>query len=192
MARLTARLWRVLTHNINIKECKTMIKRTRKPVRRQTRRFESRGIRRRFNEAEESNVIYTADFADFWSEETTYEGGDIGGGTEWEIRLDLESNTLEGLFDKIQKKLYMYSDDEDYSWSVQLSEMNGWTSFEVNYLGDEQNSPASKRQIEAWKDGDETLWSVYGSVRVKKTVKPSNVPDEEMEAFARANGLDIQ
>lgn len=172
-----------------------MIKRIRRTTRKnenRSRRFESRNLRRRFNEAEKSNVIYTAKFADFYSEETTYEGGDIGGGTEWEIKLDLQSNTLEGLFDKIQKELYMYADDEDYDWSVQLSEMNGWTSFEVNYLGDEQNSPASKRQIEAWKDGDETLWSVYGSIQVKKTVKPSNVPDEEMEALAKRLGLNIQ
>lgn len=169
-----------------------MIKRTRKPVSRATRRFESRGIRRRFNEAEESNVIYTADEAWFMSEETEYESGDIGGGSEWSESLRLESNTLEGLFDKIQKKLYMSVDDEDYYWSVQLSDMNGWTSFEVSYLADENNSVASNRQIEDWKNGDKQLWSVYCSIIVKKTVKPSNVPDEEMEAFARANGLIIQ
>ena len=153
-----------------------MIKRTRKPVSRQTRRFESRGIRRRFNEAQESNVIYTAKTAWFDSEEDSYEEGVIGGGTSWDINLDLSANSLEELFKKVQRKLYM--DDKGYYWSVELSDMNNETCFLA--------------EIDAWENGDERLWLVRGRVRVMKAIKPSNVPDEEMEAFARANGLDIQ
>lgn len=166
-----------------------MIKRTRKPVSRQTRRFESRGIRRRFNEAQESNVIYTAKTAWFDSEEDTYEEGVIGGGTSWDINLDLSANSLEELFKKVQRKLYM--DDKGYYWSVELSDMNDETCFLVEYEGNEDNDLASKAEIDAWENGDERLWLVRGRVRVMKAIKPSNVPDEEMEAFARANGLDI-
>lgn len=166
-----------------------MIKRTRKPVSRATRRFESRGIRRRFNEAKESNVIYTAKFADFHSEEDSYEEGVIGGGTSWDINLDLSANSLEELFKKVQRNLYM--DDKGYYWSVELSDMNNETCFAVEYEGDEENDLASDSQIEDWKNGDERLWLVRGRVRVMKAIKPSNVPDEEMEAFARANGLDV-
>ena len=166
-----------------------MIKRTRKPVSRQTRRFESRGIRRRFNEAEEGNVIYTAKKAWFESEEDSYGEGVIGGGVSWDIDLDLSENSLEELFKKVQKKLYM--NGKGYYWSVELSDMNDETCFLVDYEGDEDNDLASDRQIEAWKNGDERLWLVRGRVRVMKAIKPSNVPDEEMEALARANGLDI-
>lgn len=166
-----------------------MIKRTRKPVSRQTRRFESRGIRRRFNEAEESNVIYTAKDAWFESEEDSYEEGVIGGGAQWDRNLDLSASSLDELFKKVQDKLYM--DDKGYYWSVELSDMNDETCFIVEYEGDEDNYLADDRQLKAWKKGDERLWLVRGRVRVMKTVKPSNVPDEEMEAFARANGLDI-
>ena len=166
-----------------------MIKRTRKPVSRQTRRFESRGIRRRFNEAEEGNVIYTAKKAWFDSEEDSYEEGVIGGGVSWDIDLDLSENSLEELFKKVQKNLYM--NGKGYYWSVELSDVNDETCFLVEYEGDEDNDLASDRQIEDWKNGDERLWLVRGRVRVMKAIKPSNVPDEEMEAFARANGLDI-
>ena len=171
-----------------------MIRKIRKTRRNEnrSRRFESRSLRRRFNESEESDVLYTAKDAWFRSEETTYEEGDIGGGTEWVEKLNLESNTLEGLFDKIQEKLYMNADDERFYWSVQLSDMNGWTSFECSYLADENNYFASDRHIEDWKNGNETLWDVYCSVIVEKTVKASNVPDEEMEALADKLGLDVQ
>lgn len=166
-----------------------MIRRTRKPVSRQTRRFESRGIRRRFNEAEESNVIYTAKFADFYSEEDSYEEGVIGGGAQWDINLDLEAKSLDELFRKVKKALYM--DGKGYYWGVELSDINDETCFMVDYEGDEDNDLASDSQIEDWKNGDERLWLVRGRVRVMKAIKPSNVPDDEMEAFARANGLDI-
>ena len=82
-------------------------------------------------------------------------------------------------------------DDKGYYWSVELSDMNNETCFAVEYEGDEENDLASDSQIEDWKNGDERLWLVRGRVRVMKAIKPSNVPDEEMEAFARANGLDV-
>ena len=151
--------------------------------------LESRGIRRRFTESEESNVIYTAKKAWFDSEEDSYEKGVIGVGTSWDINLDLSANSLEDLFKKVQKNLYM--DGKGYYWGVELSDMNGKTCFMVDYEGNGDNDLASEDEIEAWKNGEERLWLVRGRVQVMKTVKPSNVPDEEMKAFARANGLDI-
>lgn len=153
------------------------------------RSLESRGIRRRFTESEESNVIYTAKKAWFDSEEDSYEKGVIDSGVSWDINLDLSANSLEDLFKKVQKSLYM--NGKGYSWGVELSDMNGDTCFLVEYEGDENNDLASDSQIDDWKNGDERLWLVRGRVRVMKAIKPSNVPDEEMKAFARANGLDI-
>lgn len=166
-----------------------MIRRTRKPVSKQSRRFESRSIRRRFNEALEGNIIYTAKFADFYSEEDLYEEGAIGGGAQFDIDLDIEAKSLDELFRKVKKALYM--DGKGYYWGVELSDMNDQTCFTVDYEGNGDNDLASEDEIEAWKNGEERLWLVRGRVHVMKTVKPSNVPDDEMEAFARANGLDI-
>lgn len=160
-----------------------------KEMRKTKRSLESRGIRRRFTESEESNVIYTAKKAWFDSEEDSYEKGVIDSGVSWDINLDLSANSLEDLFKKVQKSLYM--NGKGYSWGVELSDMNGETCFLVEYEGDENNDLASDSQIDDWKNGDERLWLVRGRVRVMKAIKPSNVPDEEMEAFARANGLDI-
>lgn len=148
----------------------------------------SKNETKRMDEAEGS-VIYTAKKAWFDSEEDSYEKGVIDSGVSWDINLDLTANSLGDLFKKVQKSLYM--NGKGYYWSVELSDMNGETCFAVEYEGDENNDLASDSQLDDWKNGDERLWLVRGRVPVLKTMKPSNVPDDEMEAFARENHLEI-
>ncbi len=141
------------------------------------------------NESEEKKVIYIADYASFDPEEDSYLEGEIGGGESWDIRLNLEAPSLEELFNKVKNKLHMGSDS--YAWLVETSALNGRSCFLVEYTMDRNGSLASGKQIEAWKKGKERLWYVHGYVPVIKTMKPSNVPDEEMEEFALKNNLDI-
>ena len=168
-----------------------MINRTRKPVSRHTRRFESRDIRRRFNESEESNIIYTANRASFYSEEDSYEEGIIDSGVSWDENLNIKAKSLDELFRKVKQELGMSQNNNDYFWEVESSDMNNRSCFLVNYMADEENYLASKSQIENWKKGKQRLWLVSGSIRIMKTVNPSNVPDDELEVFARENNLDI-
>lgn len=150
----------------------------------------SKNETKRMNEVEGS-VIYKAKYADFYSEEDSYENGAFGRDIFWDYQLDLEASSLKELFTKIKKELGMES--KDFYWGVELSDMNGKTCFKVDYEGDEEDTliAASKREIEDWKKGNQRLWLIRGTIPVLKAVKPSNVPDDEMEAFARENHLEI-
>lgn len=162
-----------------------MIKRTRKPVSRQTRRFESRGIRRRFNEAEESNVFYKASNAFFEAFEYDPEYGMGDYVNAFDLPCSCTAKTLKELFNKVKSKLYM--EDKEFYWSVDID----GSSLRVNYTGNNDSSLASESEIEAWKNGDEQLYIIDGSISVQKVMGEVDVPDGEMEEFARANGLEI-
>ena len=153
-----------------------------------SRRFESRRIR---NEANDGNVIYVARRVEFTQEEDSYTDGILlnGGYYEWVDTLNIEASSLDELFKKIKKALYM--DSSKYSWAVELSYMNNQSCICVEYEGDKDSTPASEGQINAWKRGEEQLFLVRGRIPVLKTVKASNVPDEEMEALAQKNDMNI-
>lgn len=162
-----------------------MIKRTRKPVSRQTRRFESRSIRRRFNEAEGNDVFYKAGNATFESFETSYEDGQLDYVNEWDEKCSCRANTLQELLDEVKSKLYM--EDEDYYWSVDVE----GSALRVSYLGNDDGYLASKSEVEEWKNGELMLYNIDGFISVQKVMGEIDVPESELEALARANKMDI-
>lgn len=162
-----------------------MIKRTRKPVSRATRRFESRGIRRRFNEAEESNVFYKASNASFevFEDDPEYGMGDYV--NAFDLPCSCTAKTLEDLFKKVKSKLYM--EDEEFYWSVDIE----GSALRVSYTGNNDSDLASESEIEAWKNGDEQLYMIDGFISVQKVMGEIDVPESELEDLARANKMDI-
>lgn len=162
-----------------------MIKRTRKPVSRQTRRFESRGIRRRFNEAEESNVFYKASNASFEVFEDDPEDGMGDYVNGYDLPCSCTAKTLEELFNKVKSKLYM--DDKDFYWMIDRDS----SSFRVSYTGNNDSEVASKYEIAAWKKGEEQLYIIDGFISVKKVMGEIDVPEDEMEELARKTNTEL-
>lgn len=93
---------------------------------------------------------------------------------EIEINLDLTSDTLDGLFQKLELKLGIQS-TENVEWDSEPSEglffYSCMSKYVVNKNCMREKRPCTKEDLELWKKGDINLWKVMGFVKVM-TIAP--------------------
>ena len=146
------------------------------------RRFESK--RKRFEARDSSGVFYKAWNAWFEMHEDDYESGELDLVGEWDVKCACTAKTLPELIKKVQSKLGM--DGKDFYWAIDVD----GSSLRVNYVADKNDNLASKSDIEAWKNGEITLYNVDGGINIQKVMGESDVPEDELEDVARKMNMD--
>lgn len=146
--------------------------------------------RKYFNEAllDDTSVTYSAKEAEFTSSEIDQSGMFDEQKTK-KVLLNLKAHSLKELLSKIKDTLKekKYNPDER-SWEIELSNENGFINW---YYSDENYNATSEEMLDLWKQGKVRLWATGCFIHILKTVKTSEVPDDELENFAIKNNLKV-